>query len=367
MEGTRTILMPSSILNLQSSANSPPPAQNLRLSIVIPTNKRSDLLRLCLKSIFLYARQETEIIVVHDGSPQGCADSVIREFPGIQWLRSDRPRGFCVAVNAGIRVARGAVVEVLNDDTEVTEGWAKCALAWFDDPAVAAVAPLVLKKKGSGPFCRNGPKNTSHQRVLTPFSSSPVNPEIDSAGDRYYLGGVAGKRGHGQPLGPDYLQPCRVFGASASSAFYRRDVLLQLGAFPESFGAYFEDVDLAFRLNRAGYRIMFEPRSRVFHRGGGSYGVPRRKLLEQQSRNEERVFWRNIPTAAWRQAVPRHVAVLAGKAWRRWQEGRLIPFLCGRLRLLGEIGTLTQHRRWLDQIALATDPANWSVESGYWG
>src|SRR5205823_3453670 len=128
----------------------------------------------------------------------------------------------------------------------------------------------------------------------------------------YYLGGVAGKRGHGEPLGPAYLRACRVFGASGSSAFYRRDVLLRVGAFPETFGAYFEDVDLSFRLHRAGYQVCFEPAARVLHRVSASYGRPRRRLLEQQSRNEELVFWRNLPAAALTRAVPLHLAVLAG-------------------------------------------------------
>src|SRR5262249_39120578 len=152
---------------------------------------------------------------------------------------------------------------------------------------------------------------------------------IDSAGDRYYVGGVAGKRGHRQAVRPEFLRACRVFGASASSAFFRRELLLRVGAFPESFGAYFEDVDLAFRLHWAGYRVLFEPDSRVFHHGSASYGSrPPRRVLEQQSQNEERVFWRNLPGRDLARALPRHAAVLAGKAWRRWQDGSFIPFLC---------------------------------------
>ena len=315
------------------------------MSIVIPSHNRPDLLRACLKSLAEFAPNGTEIIVVDDGSRLASASAVAREFVGVQVLRWSRSRGFCAAANAGISMSRGRIIEMLNDDTQVTAGWADAALHWFDDPVVAAVAPLVL---------------------CTPINGS-VHVEIDSAGDRYYWGGIVGKRGHGEPLGPEYREPSRVFGASASSAFYRRDIVMQLGAFPESFGAYFEDVDLAFRLNRAGYRVMYEPASLVHHHGGGSYGSPRRRLLEQQSRNEERVFWRNIPTGAWRRALPRHLAVLAGKALRRWQDGQLVPFLCGRLRMLGEIKELTRHRRFLDQLGPAADSSAWPVETRFWG
>jgi GT2 family glycosyltransferase len=202
--------------------------------------------------------------------------------------------------------------------------------------------------------------------VLCGSNDEPDGARIDSAGDRYYLGGVAGKRGHGEPLRQAYQEPCRVFGASASSAFYRRETLLRVGGFAESFGAYFEDVDLAFRLHRTGYHVFFEPQSKVYHRISGSYGPPRRHLLEQQSLNEERVFWRNLTGPILRQALPRHAVVLAAKAWRRWQEGSLVPFLCGRLRLLGDIAELRRHHRWLETLGPATEVESWLVERRFW-
>jgi GT2 family glycosyltransferase len=312
------------------------------LSIIIPSHHRADLLRACLETVQRHAPARTEVIVVDDASPGGRATAVAHAFAGVQALRLSRRTGFCAAVNAGLRAARGPIVELLNDDTEVTADWATAALRCFADEAVAAVAPLVLRWPGA------------------------VDARIDSAGDRYYLGGVAGKRGHGAVLGSDYLRPCQVFGASASSAFYRRDVLLRIGAFPESFRAYFEDVDVAFRLHRAGYQVVYEPTSRVLHRVSASYGRPRRRLLEQQAQNEERVFWRNVPWSDLPAALPRHLAVLAAKGWRRWQEGTLTAFLCGRLRLLGEVRTLARHRRALRLLGPATAAADWHVENHFW-
>lgn len=307
-------------------------------SVVVPSHNRPDLLAECLASVQRHAPPGTEVLVVDDGSPGAIASRVAARFAGVRALRRNRRGGFCAAANAGLEAARREIVELLNDDTEVTAGWAEAALASFADRTVAAVAPLVLT--GSNPI------------------------RIDSAGDRYYLGGVACKRGHGERLGPHYLKPCRVFGASASSAFYRRDAVRQVGAFPESFGAYFEDVDLSFRLNRAGWQIYFEPKSRVFHRVGGSYGRPRRRLLEQQSRNEERVFWRNLPRSMLRLALPRHFAVLVAKAWRRWEEGNLAPFLCGRFRATTELLALLRHGAKID---ISNNLEELQIETRFWG
>jgi GT2 family glycosyltransferase len=314
------------------------------LSIVIPSHNRADLLRLCLASVQRHAPPGTEIIVVDDASPNHAVSRVARSFADVRVIRRKRRRGFCAAVNAGIHAAQAPFVELLNDDTEVTAGWAEAALASFHDPTVAAVAPLVL--------CGPGRQ---------------AKPTIDSSGDRYFLGGIAGKRGHGQPLHKIHPQRGEVFGASASSAFYRRDALVQIGAFPEEFGSYFEDVDVAFRLHWAGYRIVHEPNARVWHRVAASHGRPTRRLQEQQSRNEERVFWRNLPSQDLLRALPWHAAVLVAKAFRRWQEGSLLPFVFGRLQALGEMTQLYQHRRRLQARYPQANALAWGVESRFWG
>src|SRR5262249_46799015 len=196
-----------------------------------------DLLRACLASVIQHSPPGTEVIVVDDGSPSAAASQVAAEFNGVRSIRLPMQSGFCVAVNAGIRAANHTIIELLNDDTEVSAGWADGALAWFQQPTVGAVAPLVLCWPGGDIGLAR----------------------IDSAGDRYYWGGIATKWHRGAVLQESHLKARRVFGASGSSGFFRRDLLLQVGGFPESFGSYFEDVDVAFRLHRAGYEVICEP------------------------------------------------------------------------------------------------------------
>jgi GT2 family glycosyltransferase len=324
------------------------------LSIVIPSHKRADLLRLCLASLERHAPPHTEVIVVDDGSPGAIVSAAAAEFAGVRVVRRAKAGGFCVAANAGIAAASAPVVELLNDDAEVTAGWATSALRWFAHPQVFAVAPLVLQ---------NDPERLARG----------LPPRIDTAGDEYDRGGFARKRGHGQIRGqrseirdqrredreqktengerkpgkasqPEsfltsdlcpLISPGLVWGASAVAAFYRRQALLEAGAFPEHFGAYFEDVDLSFRLRRLGGEVVYDPGSVVWHRVSSSYGKkPRRRVLEQQSCNEERVFWRNVRGLERLRCLPRHAAVLVAKAVKRLQEGTLLPWFMGRVRAL---------------------------------
>ena len=69
----------------------------------------------------------------------------------------------------------------------------------------------------------------------------------------------------------------------------------------------------------------------------------------------------------WREALPLHLAVLAAKARRRWDEGQLIPFLAGRLSLLAEVPAILSHRRRLAALGPAMAPTAWGVEDRFWG
>jgi GT2 family glycosyltransferase len=298
-----------------SSGNSSFVLRPSSLAVVIPSHNRADLLRLCLAGVTQFAPAGTQVVVVDDGSKGGAVSRAAGEFAGVTVVRRPRAGGFCAAANAGIAAATAPVVELLNDDAEVTAGWADAALRWFADPRVAAVAPLVLQ---------NDPARRA--RGLPPL--------IDTAGDEYDRGGFARKRGHGCVLAnPELCVPGPVPAASAAAAFYRRDALLAAGGFPEHFKAYFDDVDLSLRLRRAGYEVVYDPTAVVWHRVSGSYGKrPSRRVLEQQSCNEERLFWRNTRGTDRVRWLPRHAAVLAGKAVRRFQERALLPWLLGRLR-----------------------------------
>jgi GT2 family glycosyltransferase len=151
------------------------------LSVIIPSHCRADLLALCLRSVARHAPPDCEILVVDDASPGGVVSQMAAAFAGVRVVRLPRRSGFCVAANAGIAAASARVVELLNDDTEVTAGWAEAALRWFADPRVAAVAPLVLQ---------NDPDRRARG----------LPPRIDSAGDEYDRGGFARKRGRGAIL-----------------------------------------------------------------------------------------------------------------------------------------------------------------------
>lgn len=306
------------------------PSSRPRLSIVIPTYNGRAVLEPCLETVAEHRPRDSEVIVVDDGSIDGTAGWVRSAHPDVRLIRLRRNHGFCTAVNAGIGAARGEIVETLNNDTLVTPGWTEPALDLFADATVGSVAPLVLKW--------------------------PEAEVVDSAGDLYHVSGFALNRGHLRPPTEDLLRPCEVFGTSAAAGFYRRDALLRVGAFPDNFRAYYDDVDVAFRLRWAGYRCMYTPDSRVYHRVNFSHDLRQAELVRQNSLNEERVFWTGLPAAWLRRAVVPHALLVVAKALLRALQGLGRPYMAGKIAALREVSSLRRRRGSNQSLACGLAP-----------
>ena len=278
-----------------------------------------------------------EVIVADDGSTDGSAEWLADEFPEVVVVRLPVNGGFVAAANAGISGARGSVIQLLNNDAEVTDGWASPALRHFEDPSVGSVAPLVV------------------------WRSEP--DRVDSAGDAYALPGWPFKRGHGEPVKRwAAMGPRECFGASGSSAFYRASALRELGGFDPCFGSYYEDVDLAFRLRWLGLRCVFEPASLVLHEVSATYDHGRADLQRRMSRNAEFLFWANLPGRWLAAAVLPHVGMLTFQVAWKASRNRLGPFLRGKLDAWRRLGAIRERRREVRRFgASATSPPRFPI------
>lgn len=239
-------------------------------SIVIVNWNGRDLLAECLPSL----RAQTlpgEVVMVDNGSADGSVDFVRASFPEVVVEPLDRNHGFAVANNVGMRLARGEYVALLNNDTVVDPRWAAELARGLDEHADVG-------------FCAS---------KMLQYGQKDV---IDTAGDEL---GVARayKRGTGQPDGPEFAEPRYVFGACAGAAMYRRRMLDDIGLFDESFVTNFEDVDLSFRAQLAGYRCLYVPTAVVHHKVAAT---KRRtgwsaQMAYRNSRNSKLMWLKNAP------------------------------------------------------------------------
>ncbi len=245
-------------------------ASALAAVIIVNWNGRQHLTR-CLAALFDVIPTGIEVSLVDNGSTDGSLDYVQRHWPQVHTLSLPNNVGFAAANNIGIRDSAAPYVITLNNDTEVEPGWLELLLnAAESDPAVGSCASRIV------------------------LDAQP--DRLDSAGITLDNWGFAWQRGHLQPDVGLYRQACDVWGASAAAALYRRDMLDRIGLFDEEFESYYEDVDLAWRANRAGWRCRYVPDRRVrhVHSATGSRDPDRKLFL--LTRNRWWTLIKNYPT-----------------------------------------------------------------------
>ena len=247
------------------------------VAVVIPNWNGAALLPACLDALRSQTYHDFEIVVVDNGSADDSLAILVR-YPEVRVLRFGRNRGFGAATNAGIRATASRYVATLNNDAVPAAGWLAALVAAADaDPAVGMFASRMV------------------------FAARP--DRLNSCGIALDRAGIAWDLLGGEPVGADrgLAEP---FGACAGAGLYRRALLAAIGLFDERFFAYLEDVDLAWRARRAGWRCRYVPAAAVTHQHsatGGEGSARKRYLL---GRNKVWLLAKNYPRAGWWRWLP---------------------------------------------------------------
>jgi GT2 family glycosyltransferase/glycosyltransferase involved in cell wall biosynthesis len=227
------------------------------VSIVIANYNGSAVLPDCLRSVeaLNWPRAAREVIVVDNGSTDGSPEAAEVLLPGVQVLRQGFNTGFAPASNLGARAAHGEYLAFLNNDVRVPPDWLQAMAAPLDagGAALACVASTMLSWDGR---------------------------RVDFVGGALNAYGRAYQVDQGLPYDPArYAAPRELLFACGGAMLIRRDVFLVVGGFDDDFSAYFEDVDLGWRLWLMGYEVVIAPQAHVYHRlhtTGQRLGVHRR-------------------------------------------------------------------------------------------
>ena len=204
--------------------------RTLRLfSVIILNWNGRHLLEECLSSIRSQTFRDFETIVVDNGSTDGSVDWVKERWAdSVSTVALPSNLGFAGGNNAGIRLARGRYVILLNNDTAVDPGW----LAAMDD--------AVRRHPDAGMFT---PKILNYYR----------RDEIDNTGHLIYPDGMARGRHRLEKDDGRFDEEGEVLSPSGCAGCYRRRMLDEIGLLDDAFFAYGEDVDLGLRGRWAGW------------------------------------------------------------------------------------------------------------------
>jgi GT2 family glycosyltransferase len=209
-----------------------------------------------------------EVVVLDNASEDGSADAVREHFPDVRLIAQEFRAGFGANHNTVIRATSGRYVYVLNEDTTADDWGFDRVVAYLDaHQGVAALGPRLVYPDGR--------QQQSAWRFPTPAVSA--------------LGLLTvGKLGVAQSHG---AAPREVDWVTGAALVVRREALEEVGLFDEEFFLYSEEVDLQFRLRRAGWEVHYFPAATVVHHESQfSAEIPERRINEMwRSRHR---YWR---------------------------------------------------------------------------
>jgi GT2 family glycosyltransferase len=257
-----------------------------RLSIIIPTWNRADLVLACLASLDAQTWQDFEVVVVDDGSSDDTARQVAAAHPAARVLHLAENRGFAVATNTGLRAARAPWLFLLNNDMTLAPDALEHLMRAAESGAADLLTPLV---------CWQG----------TP-------DRVYAAGDRIRAGGRPESIGHNETLA-GFVPPATIFGVTFGAGLVHRRVFDRVGMLAEDFVAYFEDADFCFRARLAGFRAACVPDARAWHVGSASLGGNTHWRTTQCHRNHALLVLRNYPIPL----LLRHAPALVRERWHQ--------------------------------------------------
>ena len=276
----------------------------------------------CFKALAKQTFQDFEVIFVDNGSSDNSvtlARKVAEDLNlAVKIIKLPTNTGFTGGNIAGLKKCSGKFIALLNNDTVVSPQWLEAlaqAMEAYQDVGICA-SKLVVDGKNI----------------------------IDSSGDGYSTFGSAFKRGEGFPAS-QYESQEYVFGACAGAALYRRQMLDEIGFLDDDFFLYFEDVDLNFRAQLAGWKCIYVPKALVRHKVNASSKLLGDLATYYGVRNDKVVKIKNIPYAVMLRHLPAFILNELISLQYHIRIGRFRSYLKGNLEFFRNLPFYLKKRK----------------------
>jgi N-acetylglucosaminyl-diphospho-decaprenol L-rhamnosyltransferase len=290
-------------------------------SVVVVTYNALPWIEQCLESV-----RDEETIVVDHGSTDGSPDVVRELFPDVRVLEREN-RGLGAGWNAGMEVATGRYLLLLNADAWLTEGSLERLVEFAEaNPRAAVVGPRLLNPDGS--LQRSVRGFPTLWRLATEYFFLRKLAPRSRLLNAFYAGGFD----HDQVREAEF-----VMGACM---LVRREAVEEVGPLDESFFLFSEETDWCYRFVRAGWQVLFFPGAECVHVGAAAHGG---RMLRENLRGHLRFLakHRGEGYAERARRLLSWALVLRGRAFRGdrgrmyrdaadWLRSARIPELLGR-------------------------------------
>lgn len=236
-----------------------------------------------LPSVVKHTPRQVRIIVADNGSTDDSVEWIKKSYPDVEIILLGENHGFAKGYNIALEQVDAECFVLLNSDIEVTEGWLEPLVATItNNQDVGAVAPKLRSYGYRDMFEYAGAAGGYIDILGYPFCRGRILSTLESDSGQY-----DDKR--------------EVFWASGAAFCCRAELFRRMGGFDADFFAHMEEIDLCWRMQLAGYKVMVEPRSVVYHLGGGTLPNDSPRKLYLNYRNNLMMLFKCAPT--WQRCI----------------------------------------------------------------
>jgi GT2 family glycosyltransferase len=291
-------------------------------------------------SVLKQTYKDFEVIIVDNGSTDGSQDYIRGEFPNVYLISLDQNYGFCRGNNIGIKAAKGEYIVLLNNDTVVEKDWLqKLYECMQSDPEIG--------------FCASKLLSYTERHLL------------DAAGDGFSICGAGYKRAYLEEA-ELYDRDEFVFGACAGAAMYKKEMLDKIGLLDEDFFVAYEDSDLSFRAQLAGYKCKYASQAKVYHKINSTLGKLSDFYVFYGHRNVEYAYYKNMPGKLIFRSIIPHLAYNFLALAYFTKKGKMLSFIKAKLDFLRNIRKVCLKRRDIQKSKCVKDEYIWSILERKW-
>lgn len=218
-----------------------------------------------------------EVVVIDNASTDNSLGFLQKKYPDIEIIVLDKNYGFAEGYNRGLEKIKAAYYILLNSDVEVTESWWQPLIELLEsDKTIAAVQPKICSFNDKTRFEYAGACGGYLDSYGYPFCRGRILDSLEVDNGQY-----------------DGLQ--KIFWASGAAMAIRADLFHEMSGFDAAFFAHMEEIDLCWRIQNRGYSIFCEPKSIVYHVGGGTLPNESPFKLYLNFRNNLWMLYKNLP------------------------------------------------------------------------
>jgi GT2 family glycosyltransferase len=279
------------------------------VAIVILNWNGKHLLEKFLPSVLASEYDNLKIVVADNASTDDSISFLKQNYPGVTRLRSDTNEGFSKGYNTALKRVSADYYILLNSDVEVNPYWITPVILLMEsDKKIAACQPKILSFDNKKQFEYAGACGGWIDMLGYPFTRGRVfdSCETDSG---------------------QYDTSTQIFWATGAALFVKAEIFHEVNGFDEYFFAHQEEIDLCWRMQRAGYTIYVEPKSKVYHVGGGTLPMGDRRKVFLNFRNNLVMMTKNLPFSEVLWKIPVRMFLDSIAAWRALVDGNFSTYI----------------------------------------